>query len=127
MEPSYEIDLDLGVVDENKNTTIEVKLIRWNGAKEARLDIRKWYPNQDKMGKGLAFFTNQGVTNLVTTLIEHGMVSEEAILNALSNVSQTRKKIDPIVELKDDEAAKKLLSQRQLEEYEKQFFMYDMK
>ncbi len=121
-EPKYEIEEDLGVIDESKNTTVELKMIKWNGAEEARLDIRKWYPNQGKMGSGVALFTETGISNLITKLIEEGFGDVTEIYLALQN-RKPRNLFDPFVEIPAKQVLNEL-TEEQLKEYEKQFFMY---
>ncbi len=50
---SYEIVEEIGVLSENsKGWKKELNRISWNGA-EAKLDIRDWAPDHEKMGKGI--------------------------------------------------------------------------
>jgi hypothetical protein len=49
----YEIIKDLGVLSEgSKGWQKEINLVSWNGRK-AKIDIRDWGPDHEKMGKGI--------------------------------------------------------------------------
>ena len=49
----YEITKKIGVLSENaKGWTKELNLVSWND-RPAKLDIREWSPDHEKMGKGL--------------------------------------------------------------------------
>ena len=51
-EFKYEITEEIGVLSESKSGwRKEVNMVSWNGA-AAKLDIREWSPNHEKMGKG---------------------------------------------------------------------------
>jgi hypothetical protein len=53
-ELSYEIVKHLGKLGEaNKGWQVEVNMIKWGNAKEAKLDIRKWNRLEERMGKGI--------------------------------------------------------------------------
>jgi len=52
-EFTYEVTEELGVLSESaKGWTKEVNLVSFNG-KPAKLDIRDWAPEREKMGKGV--------------------------------------------------------------------------
>ncbi len=52
-EFTYEVKEKYGVLSESaKGWTREVRLVSWNGGK-AKIDIRDWAPNDEKMGKGI--------------------------------------------------------------------------
>lgn len=69
MEFKYEIKKELGVLSKTaKGWTKEVNLISWND-REAKIDIREWSPNREKMGKGITL-TNEEVKELVKLLKE---------------------------------------------------------
>jgi len=52
-EFKFEIIEEIIILSESsKNWTKELNLISWNG-REAKLDIRDWAPNKEKMGKGI--------------------------------------------------------------------------
>lgn len=52
-EVKYEIQKQLGEISSSaKGWTKEVNLVSWNGAK-AKIDIRDWAPEHEKMGKGI--------------------------------------------------------------------------
>ena len=49
----YEIKANIGILSENsKGWSKELNLISWND-REAKYDIRDWYDNHEKMGKGI--------------------------------------------------------------------------
>ncbi|QNM14873.1 MULTISPECIES: PC4/YdbC family ssDNA-binding protein [Fusobacterium] len=52
-EIKFEIVENLGVIGTStKNWTKEINLVSWNGRK-AKIDIRDWDENHEKMGKGI--------------------------------------------------------------------------
>ena len=58
---SFRILEHIGVISVNENTwRKEVNVVSWNGGK-AKLDIREWSPNHDKMSRGLTFHENDAV------------------------------------------------------------------
>ena len=58
-EFKYEITEELGVLSESKSGwRKEVNMVSWNGA-AAKLDIREWAPNHEKMGKGTSLNSDE--------------------------------------------------------------------
>ena len=56
----YEITKKIGVLSENaKGWTKELNLVSWND-RPAKLDIREWSPDQEKMGKGITLTEEEG-------------------------------------------------------------------
>ena len=56
----FEIIETLGVISTSpKGWTKEVNLIRWND-KPAKIDIRDWSPDHEKMGKGITLTDEEG-------------------------------------------------------------------
>ena len=56
----YEITKKIGVLSENaKGWTKELNLVSWND-RPAKLDIREWSPDHEKMGKGIALTEEEG-------------------------------------------------------------------
>ncbi|MEI6387584.1 MAG: PC4/YdbC family ssDNA-binding protein [Spirochaetota bacterium] len=52
-EFKFEITRQLGVVGEgSKGWHKELNMVSWNG-REAKLDLREWSPDHQKMGKGV--------------------------------------------------------------------------
>lgn len=52
-EVKFEIQKQIGeILSSTKEWTKEVNLVSWNGAK-AKIDIRDWSPEHEKMGKGI--------------------------------------------------------------------------
>ena len=48
----YDITKTLGVLSDDGKWRMELNLVSWNG-REAKLDLRKWSPEHDKMSKGI--------------------------------------------------------------------------
>ncbi len=58
-EFKYEITEELGVLsDSPTGWTKEVNMVSWNG-REAKLDIRDWAPEHEKMAKGITLNKNE--------------------------------------------------------------------
>lgn len=58
-EIKYEIEKELGSIDESsKGWKKELNLISWNG-KEAKYDLREWAPEHEKMGKGVTLSADE--------------------------------------------------------------------
>ncbi|MFZ4617444.1 MAG: YdbC family protein [Rectinemataceae bacterium] len=52
-EFKFEVTRQLGVVGEgSKGWRKELNMVSWNG-REAKLDLREWSPDHQKMGKGV--------------------------------------------------------------------------
>ena len=63
----YEIIETLGVLSESaKGWTKELNLVSWND-KPAKLDIREWAPEHEKMGKGVTL-TDEEAEKLLEAL-----------------------------------------------------------
>ena len=55
----YEIKETIGVIAESaKGWKKELNLISWNG-KEAKYDLREWWPEHEKMGKGVTLSNDE--------------------------------------------------------------------
>lgn len=60
-ELKYEITQKVGVLSEsNRGWTKELNYVSWN-EREARLDLREWSPNHDRMGKGVTLSKEEAV------------------------------------------------------------------
>ena len=60
---------NLDVLSESdKGYTKEINLVSWNGA-DAKLDIRSWYPEHEKCGKGITLSDSEG-RKLMETLVK---------------------------------------------------------
>ena len=60
MAISYEIKKSIVILAENeKGYTKEMNLISWNGG-NAKLDIREWYPDHERCGKGVTLTEAEG-------------------------------------------------------------------
>lgn len=57
----FEITKELGVLSENLNSSKRVNYIRYNG-REPKLDIRDWYDEGEKMGKGITLSAEEAVS-----------------------------------------------------------------
>ena len=58
-EFKYEITEEIGVLSESKGGwRKEVNMVSWND-KPAKLDIREWAPNHEKMGKGTSLSSEE--------------------------------------------------------------------
>ena len=55
-EVTFEIKKHLAVLSTNAKTswTKEVNIVSWNGG-AAKLDVREWAPNHERMARGLTF------------------------------------------------------------------------
>jgi hypothetical protein len=60
-EITFEIVKRLGALgpSSGKGWTKELNLVSWNG-REAKLDIREWSPDHQKMGKGVTLSREEG-------------------------------------------------------------------
>ncbi len=68
-EFKYEITKEIGVLSESKSGwRKEVNMVSWNGA-AAKLDIRDWSPNHEKMGKGISL--NESEIEKLKELLEN--------------------------------------------------------
>ena len=53
-EFTFDITEQIGVLSANASGwSREINMVSWNG-REAKLDIRDWAPNNEKMGKGIS-------------------------------------------------------------------------
>ena len=60
MDIKFEIQENLGEISvSSRAQTKELNLVSWNGAK-AKLDIREWSPDHEKMGKGITLTKEEG-------------------------------------------------------------------
>jgi hypothetical protein len=76
-------------VDERGNMFIALRRVSWGDSKKDSLDIRKYYMSSDgntneKIGKGVAFLTEEGPNALTNALIKHGYGHTDDILEVLS-------------------------------------------
>ena len=78
-EITFEIQKHYGTIAENQNGwKKELNLVSWNG-NPAKLDIREWSPEHDRMGRGLTFTKKE--TEVLYTLLTDALVT-----NAFQNV-----------------------------------------
>ena len=61
-EVTFDIRDKLGVIGVNTNRekpwTKEVNIVSWNGGK-AKIDVREWNPEHDRMSKGVTLFDDE--------------------------------------------------------------------
>ncbi|MCL2630844.1 MAG: PC4/YdbC family ssDNA-binding protein [Firmicutes bacterium] len=63
----FEIVKNLGILStSNRGWNKELNLVSWSG-REARMDLREWSPEHDRMGKGVTL-TNEEVAELKKVL-----------------------------------------------------------
>ena len=69
-EIMHNVEKKLGILSENeRGYTKEVNIISWNNA-PAKLDIRSWYPEHEKCGKGITLSDSEG-RKLMEALISY--------------------------------------------------------
>ena len=69
-EFSYEVTEEIAVLSESpKGWTKEVNLVSYNG-RPAKIDIREWAPEREKMGKGVTL-TEEEAKALMEALQKH--------------------------------------------------------
>lgn len=76
-EFKLEIDPSIDeVIDEVPGSSfIALRKLRWSENSPFKLDIRKWYTNnegEEIAGKGVGFMTEEGPDNLIEALLKHG-------------------------------------------------------
>lgn len=70
MDISFEIEKHLGTLStSSRGWTKEVNLVSWNG-RPAKVDIRDWDPDHQKMGKGITL-NSEEVQNLIGILTKN--------------------------------------------------------
>lgn len=59
---TFEIKKHIGVLStSSKGWTKELNIVSWND-RDAKLDIREWSPDHEKMGKGITLTNDEAVT-----------------------------------------------------------------
>lgn len=89
-EFNLEIDPSLDVVFDELpgNSFLALRKLRWNEKSPFRLDIRKWYTNnegQEVAGKGVSFMTPEGPDNLIEALLDNGYGDTRKTLNSIKH------------------------------------------
>ena len=89
MDFNFEIEKDLGVIDEMNNRFIAVREVSWYG-KPSKLEIRRW--NVDSNGrempdKGFTFMTEEGPHNLTEILVREGYGDTKVLKEYIDNRS----------------------------------------
>lgn len=93
MASEFNLELDDSindVIDEapGSNSFLALRKLRWKSSGPFRLDIRKWYVNnegEEIAGKGVSFMTEEGPSNLVETLLSHGYGDTRKTLDSLKD------------------------------------------
>ncbi len=67
-EVSYHVVEEIGSIPSESAWDLEVNMISWNGA-PAKVDIRRWNPDRDKMSKGISL-TKEEAKELIPLLKE---------------------------------------------------------
>ena len=89
-EFNLEIDPSLDVVFDELpgNSFLALRKLRWNEKSPFRLDIRKWYTNnegEEVAGKGVSFMTPEGPDNLIEALLDNGYGDTRKTLNSIKH------------------------------------------
>ena len=79
------------IFEEKGNSFSAIRKIQWANPgdepdpEKARLEIRKWYVNEEgeKIGKGFTFSTEDGPNELINTFIKNGYGNTKDILSEL--------------------------------------------
>lgn len=83
-EISMEVNKDFDfIIEEGKNTSINLRKISWNGRPE-KLDIRKWSytDGEERAMKGIGL-TDEGADELSAVLVEQGYGNTKRIAKAI--------------------------------------------
>lgn len=79
MAKEFKLEIDPSiddVIDEVPGSSfIALRKLRWSENSPFKLDIRKWYTNnegEEIAGKGVGFMTEEGPDNLIEALLKHG-------------------------------------------------------
>jgi len=80
------------IFDERGNTVLAIRKVQWGNAKEAKLELRKWYVDIDKEtpNKGFSFLTENGPDNLINGLLKHGYGDTIEVLDVLKERADFR-------------------------------------
>ena len=90
-EFNLEIDDSINeIIDEapGSNSFIALRKLRWNDNGKFKLDLRKWYTNnegEEIAGKGVSFSTEEGPSNLIEALLKHGYGETRKTLNGIKD------------------------------------------
>lgn len=92
MTKEFKLELDPSideVFDEVPgNSFLALRRLRWTETGNFRLDIRKWYTNnqgEEIAGKGVSFMTEEGPDNLIAALLKHGYGDTEKTIDAIKD------------------------------------------
>ena len=102
-EFSLEIDENINeIVDEVPgNSFIALRKLRWNQSSPFRIDIRKWYTNNEGKeiaGKGVSFATEEGPNNLVHALLSNGYGDTRKTLESIKDREDFAVAVKEIIE-----------------------------
>ena len=90
-EFNLEIDDSINeIIDEapGSNSFIALRKLRWNDNGKFKLDLRKWYTNnegEEIAGKGVSFSTEEGPSNLIEALLKHGYGETRKTINGIKD------------------------------------------
>ena len=84
-EKNYELVEDYGIVDENSNSHISIRKIKWFD-RTAKLDIRVWRKTADGdeyPSKGFTFLTDNGPHRLTEKMVSLGYGDTDVLMKML--------------------------------------------
>ena len=84
-EKNYELIEDYGIVDENSNSHISIRKIKWFD-RTAKLDIRVWRKTADGdeyPSKGFTFLTDNGPHRLTEKMVSLGYGDTDVLMKML--------------------------------------------
>ena len=90
------------IIQEKGNISFELKQISWYG-RDAKYDIRKYYADSGRMGKGVTGLTEEGLGNLCKIIIKNELCDLDEVEETLKKVRAKNDKVLDINEYKDDE------------------------
>ncbi len=67
---------------------LALRRLRWNESSPFKLDIRKWYTNnegEEIAGKGISFMTEDGPDNLIQALLKHGYGDTQKTIDGIKD------------------------------------------
>lgn len=87
------------VIDEAGDKTINLRKIKWGNSDKVRLDLRTWYHTDsgEVVGKGTAFITEEGPSELIKVLLEEGYGRTEEVLNGIKDRDDFKYYLNKIV------------------------------
>lgn len=101
----YETQPDFNyVIDEKGNTFIALRKIKWGNQSEYKLDLRKYHNTSsgERMSKGVSFITEEGPSELVTTLTGLGYGNTLEVLKSIKDRDDFRSSLNCILDPDDE-------------------------